>query len=151
MPAQTLPTSCHQRCSRCHHRGRAAAAALLHSSGQPGPRGAGRALPDLGSVPIASTPNKQSIPQSQNVPFPDFTPRLRSHSAAPTCQRLPDTAHLPPSICWASGQAHFLPHFLQQSLSWIHILPLDQLLKVLCDSQLCLAIAGILMREMLIY
>lgn len=83
--------------------------------------------------------------------FPDFIPRLRSHSAAPTCQRPPDMAHLPPSICWVSGQAHFLTHFLQQSLSWIHILPLDQLLKVLCDSQLCLAIAGILMREMLIY
>lgn len=81
----------------------------------------------------------------------DSEPRHRSHCLLTHVPEADDLAHLLLSICWASGWAPFLTHFLQQSLSWIHILPLDQFLQVLRDSQSWLTVAGILMREVLIY
>lgn len=54
----------------------------------------------------------------------------------------------PQPFTWAPAWAQFLARLLQQSLSWMHILPLDQLLNVL---QLWLAVTRILMRELLIY
>lgn len=54
----------------------------------------------------------------------------------------------PQPFTWAPAGAWFPAHLLQQSLGWIHVLPLDRLLNVL---QLWLTVARILMRELLIY
>lgn len=110
----------------------------------------------LGFVPIASAPQDRNILQSYNLLFPVISPDSTHFAVhSPLFVHLPqkpdDLAHLQLSMCGASAWAHFLTHFLQQSLRQIRLLPLDQLLKVLHDSQLCFMIARILMRELLIY
>lgn len=114
-----------------------------------------KAIP--GFVPIASIPEDRNILQRVTIYYspvisPDSTRfAVRSPLLVHLPQKPDDLAHLQLSICGASAWAHFLTHFLQQSLRQIHLLPLDQLLKVLHDSQLCFMIARILMRELLIY